>query len=96
MSLGLYGLADHAVREALSRFGGLVVHALHADRGRFVPGLRGPVDHAVRGALPGLGGLVVHALHAVCGGRWWMFLGLHGPAHHALQPFAMHLLALAV
>ena len=65
MSLGLYGLADHAVREALSRFGGLVVHALHADRGRFVPGLRGPVDHAVRGALPGLGGLVVHALHAV-------------------------------
>jgi hypothetical protein len=33
MSLGLYGLADHAVREALSRFGGLVVHALHADRG---------------------------------------------------------------
>ena len=33
MSLGLYGLADHAVREALSRLGGLVVHALHADRG---------------------------------------------------------------
>ena len=33
MSLGLYGLADHAVREALSRLGGLVVHALHADSG---------------------------------------------------------------
>ena len=33
MSLGLYGLADHAVREALNRFGGLVVYALHADHG---------------------------------------------------------------
>ena len=32
MSLGLYGLVDHAVREALSRLGGLVVHALRLQR----------------------------------------------------------------